>query len=72
MPASTDRLLTAFKHGRLENPENVVLCEAEVPTSQTFRDLQASKDTNRYLLSHSAFTRLLYLQMPLKTLISGV
>lgn len=71
MPTSTDRHLNAFKSGLLDNSENVVLYEAEVPTSQIFRDLQASKDTNRYLLSHSVLTGLVHLQMPLKTLVSG-
>lgn len=71
MPTSTDRHLNAFKSGLLDNSENVVLCEADVPTSHIFRDVQAFKDTSRYLLSRSALTGLLHLQMPQKTLVSG-
>lgn len=59
MPPSTHRLFSAFTSDLLDNSGNAVLWEAEVPTSQIFRDVQASKDTNGYLLSHGALTGLL-------------
>lgn len=49
MPTSADRHLNAFKSHLLDNSENVVFCEAEVPTSQIFRDLQASSNASKTL-----------------------